>query len=141
MVEQDLDQMWEEGEETTDLPPPKVNWDEMASSRGFPDEPSMWKKIYHGDGCSIATLAEMFAVSHTTIRFRFARCDISPRPRGGARNIKGILEARSRLKELNKTLKEIQQEYENLYQAALALRIPAHQLYSLARHERGLKDE
>ena len=128
-----LQQLFESGSSVEGVTTRGVNWEAIARAKGFPDEKTMFLKLYHEVNISMGKLAETFKVSTTTIRFRLAKCGLSTKGRGGARNVKGLKCVNQVLAKLNMSLEELAKQYPNAFQLSRALDLPPSQVYSALR--------
>lgn len=66
----------------------ELNWDERAKLFGYNSEQEMFEDLYVGCDLSIAEIAGRLGVGTATVGKRLNRCNIQPRPKGGANNQK-----------------------------------------------------
>jgi len=108
-------------------------WEEQVARRGYRTEMEMWEDLYIQKKNSISQLAQMFEVSNTSIRFRFAKFGIPSRARGGSHNLCAISACANKLRELGITIDDLKREYPNPFQAAKAIGLKPYQMYSYLR--------
>jgi transposase len=63
-----------------------IQWERIAKELGYKDTGHMWQVLYNKH--SVGQLAMRFAISANTVRSELRRHDITPKPPGGANNLK-----------------------------------------------------